>query len=387
MADWSLLPKDILELIAGRFKTCFEIVHLRSVCSSWWCALPPKISLGSLGKRSLLPIFNDNPRFEGDEHCILKKIPVFLLRFETPFGNDYLLAAMSEKKSGKQRLLSPLENTYKYKYGVTLNTLSSQIIPLGQYYKVQFYAITTRRYRTRRECYSKRVAFLPMDSEDGRDFAVVAGVLGDLMMYRSCDKKWTLIQGRFKSYRDIVSFKGKFYVVDTSGRGHVFVIEPSFKVTEISSVTQSHETFDERLVVSGDELLLVQRFTPGKYGDEHMHTWFRLFRLEEEGQRRWVRVNDLEDQFVFLGIDWNLCYSSKELSGMKRNCIVVIDPKTVFERNRVFDLGTRKTSKAVTECRGYMGAFGENQESLASCGIMIMPNPKVGTYDTSIESE
>lgn len=136
MADWSLLPKDILELIAGRFKTCFEIVHLRSVCSSWWCALPPKISLGSLGKRSLLPIFNDNPRFEGDEHCILKKIPVFLLRFETPFGNDYLLAAMSEKKSGKQRLLSPLENTYKYKYGVTLNTLSSQIIPLGQYYKV-----------------------------------------------------------------------------------------------------------------------------------------------------------------------------------------------------------------------------------------------------------
>lgn len=140
MADWSLLPKDILELIAGRFETCFEIVHLRSVCSSWWSALPPQIYLSRLGKLTGITTFNHEPRFEGDEPCTLEKIQVFVLRFETPFGDDYLLAGMSENKYGGQSLFSPLENGHKYTYrdGVSLNTISSHIIFLDQYYKVGY---------------------------------------------------------------------------------------------------------------------------------------------------------------------------------------------------------------------------------------------------------
>lgn len=194
------------------------------------------------------------------------------------------------------------------------------------------------------------------------------------MVCRSCDKTWTKMECPFNGYRDMVSFKGKFYVVDMRGRGHVFVIEPSLEISEIQAVTESHETFDERLVISGDELLLVQRITPGAYCHEHKHAWFRLFRLQEEkDSKRWVRVIDLEDRIVFLGDDWNLCYSAKELPGMKGNCLVFFDPKYPSEI-LVFDLGTRKTSNAFTECRGYMGAFGRNQESLLSCGVVTAPD-------------
>ncbi|CAH2051606.1 unnamed protein product [Thlaspi arvense] len=370
MADWSLLPKDLLGLINGRSETCFEIVHFLSVCSSWRSAVPTPSYGRSIGFNSLLPVFNHDPRFEDDDaHCKFRKIQVFLLRFQTPFGADSLLVGMSQRKSGKLKLLSPLEHSSRYKYGITLSTLSSQIISLGDYYKIKFYAITTRRYRTRREKYSKRVAFLQLDSEDGKDFVVVAGVLGNLMTYRSGDKTWTKIECPFIGYRDMVSFKGKFYVIDMRGRGRVYVIEPSLEISEIQAVTQSHETFDERLVISGEELLLVQRITPGAYCHEHKHAWFRLFRLEEEGQRKWVRVIDLEDRVVFLGVDWNLCYSARELPGMKGNCVVFVDPKYPYE-HLVFDLRTRKTSMAFNECRGYMGAFGQNQESLLSCGIV-----------------
>ncbi|KAL1204485.1 putative F-box protein [Cardamine amara subsp. amara] len=391
MADWSLLPKDLLGLINGRSKTCFEIVHFLSVCSSWRSAVPPPSYGNSIGSNFLLPVFNHNPRFEGDDtHCKLTKIQVFLLRFQTPFGADCLLVGMSQKKSGKLKLSSPLEGSWRwrYKHGITLNTLSSQIISVGDYYQIKFYAITTRRYRTRREKYSKRVAFLELDSEDGKCFVVLAGVLGDLMMYRSCDKKWTKIEDWYTEYRDIVSFKGEFYVVDMRGTGHVFVIKPSLEISEIQQVTQSHETFDERLIVSGEELLLVQRITPGEYCHEHKHAWFRLFRLENKGQRKWVRVIDLEDRVVFLGFDWNLCYSAKELPGMKGNCVVFFDPKYSNEI-LVFDLRTRKTSDAYTECRGYMGAFGENQESLLSCGIVICDTqkPAKGSYTSSSEGE
>ncbi|CAN6863701.1 unnamed protein product [Brassica oleracea] len=355
MADWSLLHKDLLERINGCFETCFEIVHFRSVCSSWRSAISlPSYKLG-LGVSCLLPAFNHDPRFEVDTQCMLEKIPVFLLRFQTPFGIDYMLVGTSERKSGKQKLLSPFTDYgLASKSGIILNTLSCQIIPLGHYYKIRFYAITTRRSRTRRQSYAIRVAFLPLDSKDDREFAIVAGVFGDLMMYRSCDKVWIKMEGRFKSYRDMVLFKGEVYVVDMSGRGHVFVIDPSKLVTEILSVTQSHESFDERLVISGEELLLVQRFTPGAYGHEYMHTWFKLFRLEEEGQnKRWVPIDDLEDRVVFLGYehDWNLCYSANELPGMIRNCVMFIEPSGVFDRIRVFDLRTQRTRKA-SECSG-----------------------------------
>lgn len=141
MADWSLLPKDLLGLINGRSsETCFEIVHFLSVCSSWRSALPPLSHGRSIGFNFLLPLFNHEPRFQGgdDTHCKLKKVQVFLLRFQTPFGADCLLVGMSQSKSGKLKLSSPLESSRRYIYGVTLNTLSSQIISLGDYYQVGF---------------------------------------------------------------------------------------------------------------------------------------------------------------------------------------------------------------------------------------------------------
>ncbi|CAF2038151.1 unnamed protein product [Brassica rapa] len=379
MADWSLLPKDLLELISGRSQTCFEIVHFRSVCSSWRSAIPrPSYRLG-LGLNSLLTVFNHEPRFESHTQCILKRIAVFLFRFQTPFGTDFLLIEVTDGESGEQILMSPFQNSaWRYKDVTTLNTLNSQIIPLGYYYKINFYAITTIRHRTRSESYTKRVAFLPLD---GKEFAVVAGVLGDLMMYRSCDKGWTKLEGRFTAYRDMVSFKGKFYVVDMSGQGHVFVIEPSFQITDIQAVTLSPETYDDRLVVSGDELFLVQRLTLGTYFNEYKHSWFRLFRLEEEGQRRWVRINDIKDRVVVLGCDWSLCCSAKELTGMKGNSVVFNEPKFRRESIFVFDLKTMKTSNAFTECRGYM--FGENRQSLLSCGILTHRIPQTVLFHAS----
>ncbi|KAG2277938.1 hypothetical protein Bca52824_060493 [Brassica carinata] len=332
MADWSLLPKDLLELISGRSQTCFEIVHFRSVCSSWRSAIPrPSYRLG-LGLTAFY------------------LIAVFLFRFQTPFGTDYLLIGVSEGESGEQVSMCPFhDGSWRYKDVTTLNTRSSQIIFMGFSYK----------------SYTNRVAFLPLD---GKEFAVVAVVLGDLMMYRSCDKGWTKLEGRFTAYRDMVSFKGNFYVVDMSGQGHVFVIEPSFEITEIQAVTLTRETYDERLVVSGDELFLVQRFTLGMDCNEYEHSWFRLFRLEEDGQRRWVRINDIKDRVVFLGCYWSLCCSAKELPGMKGNSVVFKEPNNCRESIFVFDLKTMKTSNAFTECRGYM--FGKNREPLLSCGIL-----------------
>ncbi|WZZ85577.1 hypothetical protein YC2023_114156 [Brassica napus] len=147
MVDWSLLPKDLLELINGRFETCFEAVHLRSVCSLW-----VRPYLGRVINTDLA------------------------LTTFSPFSVATL--GISQSTSDKHKSVWSLPGFgFTSEYGKVLNTLSSQIIPLGHNYMINFNAITTMRYRTMRRNFLEKVAFLPLDSEDGGDFTLVAGVL------------------------------------------------------------------------------------------------------------------------------------------------------------------------------------------------------------------
>ncbi|ESQ51085.1 hypothetical protein EUTSA_v10023062mg [Eutrema salsugineum] len=373
MADWSLLPKDLLERINGHSETCFATVHFRSVCSSWPSAVPLPGSRPGLAVNTLLPIFNDNPQFKRDKHCILKKIPISLMRFQTPFDDDYLLAGVRE---GKSVVLATLFH-FHFGYVMILITIFDIDIVICSIIE------TVQSYIAHNDMFPQRVAFLPLDIKDDGDFAVLAGVLGELMMYRSCDKRWMRLKGlfRIRSYRDMVSFKGKFYVVDMSGRGHVFVIEPSLEVNDIyssnnlTSVSRrdwlSQETSSCWCSNLSQECMVVNICIRG---------WFRLFRFQEVDEKRWVWVIDLEDRALFLGFDWNLCYSAKKLPGMKGNCVYFNELNLADQTILVFDLGTRKTSKA-SEWTGDIGVFSNNYQSLMECRILTEPIPSINVFD------
>ncbi|AEC06484.1 F-box family protein [Arabidopsis thaliana] len=289
MADWPLLPNDLLELIMGHLETSFEIFLFRSVCSSWRSVVPPLDHSRCLGIKTHDISFNVGFSFNGrptNEYCTLKKIPIYLVKFWTPFGDDYLLAEMRERNDGEPKLLlSPLSsNGIKYGMGINkvlFNSLTSPIIPFGQYYEITYIEKRPSEYRFgfpyKLEWVeiTERVEFLKLDSEDSRDFAVLfAGRMCNLVMYRSRNMSWTQVVEHPEkyAYQDLVAFKGKFYAVDSSGRGRVFVVELSFEVTEIPSVGGSQQSSKESLVQSGEELLLVQRFTPvGRRYDEYIY--------------------------------------------------------------------------------------------------------------------
>ncbi|XP_023641936.1 putative F-box protein At2g16290 [Capsella rubella] len=400
MADWSLLPTDLLEQIVGRFATSFEIVLFRSVCRSWRSIVPSPRDSHCLGIKTHIPMFVKKRYFCNDEYCTLKKIPIYLVRFNSPFGDDYLLAKIHERKIGKpMSLSSPLVSYGGFTPKETLvslfNSLTSRIVPLCYHYQINLRLGYWQgvRYGFEWKSCSEKVEYLELNTDDCRNFTLLADIEGDMMIFSSLKMRWTKILVSPEKCRDMVSFKGKFYVVDTSGWGHVFVIEPSLEVSEIPSVTRStHKSTKEALVKSGEELLLVQRFTPGQESHpEHMYTWFRVFRLDEEGgSRKWVQVIDLKDRVIFLGARTNLCCLARNLPGAKENCIVFIDLRNGSIRYNesilVFDLKTKRTSIAFSECRGYMGAFGANLESLVSCGVVTIPNPATSTYDLLSDS-
>ncbi|KAL1192287.1 putative F-box protein [Cardamine amara subsp. amara] len=134
MADSSKLPTELLKLISGRLETSFEIVNFRSMCSSWRSVVPDMSdNFHQLGMKSHIPsTFND-------DDCTLKKIPIFLLRFNTSFGFDNLLAEIRKRESGKPMLMSsPLSRDgITYRRDTKLfNSLTSQIIPFEHYYEV-----------------------------------------------------------------------------------------------------------------------------------------------------------------------------------------------------------------------------------------------------------
>ncbi|CAN8269652.1 unnamed protein product [Cochlearia groenlandica] len=56
MADWSTLPKDLLDLISKSIESTFDLLRFRSVCSSWRSSADPKPPLPS----HHLPILPDN---------------------------------------------------------------------------------------------------------------------------------------------------------------------------------------------------------------------------------------------------------------------------------------------------------------------------------------
>ena len=116
-----------------------------------------------------------------------------------------------------------------------------------------------------------------------------------------------------------------------------------------------------------------------------------MFRLDEErGKRKWVQVNDLNDRVIFLGAQTNLCCSVHKLPGAKENCIVFIESNDCFiidnDSVLLFDLKTRRTSTAFNECKGYMGVFGANLESLLSCGLVTIPDPTL-SFDFGYDYE
>lgn len=137
MVDWSLLPKDLLELINGRFETCFEAVHLRSVCSLWVRPYLGRVINTDLALTTFSPFSVATLGLKAISIAYLKKNPKFLFRYQTPFDADCLIVGISQSTSDKHKSVWSLPGFgFTSEYGKVLNTLSSQIIPLGHNYMV-----------------------------------------------------------------------------------------------------------------------------------------------------------------------------------------------------------------------------------------------------------
>ncbi|ESQ46472.1 hypothetical protein EUTSA_v10000675mg, partial [Eutrema salsugineum] len=259
--DWSLLPEELLHIISEKLEDSFDVIHARSVCRPWRSSFPFPSCL--LRTSYSFPSFAQFPR-KRKGLCTLEKFPMFLFRVRSPadaLPSEFFVGGISPDKSDDDddgiELPSPIQCSVKVKIGESdptlMNILDCQILPLGYQYRMIGWdpdSLATS-YRG--------VAFLPLNKEGGEgEFVVLIGYSHDLYYLRSSEMRWRRLEKTSRAdCNDIVTFRGKFYVVFLNG--DVFVIDPySLEATPLRpSERLSSQNY---LVPSGDEeLFLVER--------------------------------------------------------------------------------------------------------------------------------
>ncbi|KAJ4826908.1 hypothetical protein Tsubulata_006135 [Turnera subulata] len=344
-ASWSQLPKDLLELISGSLNS-IDLLRFRSVCTSWRSSAPPRprrLPGGGLAGFKILP--NDGIS-QTSFGFYLSKRTVFLLRPTNPethptTDNGWLLK-LEDGLPHTKRLLNPLSrnklNSLPGNLPRVLDLYNFRVFELGQEYVLHHlqYKPNSSSFTDAGNLYMEKVVVVWVSGEN--EFLLLTiHVSGKLAMFKSGDRRWTIIEDMPSPYDDVIVYKGKFFAVDNTGRTMVVGVN-----SELGLAANPVFGGDKKyLVESEGELLLVDMYlsidnVEGSSGDEaelldqvvqymsERTVRFKVFRLDMEGQR-WIEVRSLGDRVLFLGDDSTFSASSSDLFCCRGNCIFFVD--------------------------------------------------------------
>jgi len=334
-ANWSELPKKLLNLITERLDDDHDVISFLSVCSTWRSSpvsnhhhhhprvpfqLPPHINAESISfecdvyQNSLLLIkppqqqqnlhpwlIRTQKNFHGHTQlfhplCPSNSSSSYCLPYELDFnkfssvylGTDFFLDI-------KKSYFKPSANPLVYSYENPL----AEFLPLGRFKKVV--AVT---------CQGEPLALGTLNHD------------GHPILFRCCEERWTPMPHMSMCFQDICVFKKRFCVVNKGGR--TFAIGPDYSVQLVAEYLVNGGGDVKFLVESEGELLLVDIYHshcvgfPGEDG-------FRLdvFRLDEKA-KKWIKLTSLGDRVLFLGNGCSFFASASDLSVVKGNCVIFI---------------------------------------------------------------
>ncbi|TYH78168.1 hypothetical protein ES332_D04G206800v1 [Gossypium tomentosum] len=342
MADWTQLPKELLELISKRLGTHYDVIRFRSVCSTWRSAVtaPNRCRNRFAPRFPLLPI---------SSQFSLSKRSVFLLGSPTTSTqtnasspSSWVIKIEEDPMNGRVQLLNPLSrsrfDSLPDNFPKPLNLLDFRVLELGEEYVLHYLT-----HHSVGNLYMEKVVLSCLD-DNVNDFIILTiHVSGKLAMFKSSVKKWAIIQDMPSPFDDVILYKGNFYAVDNTGR--TVVVGLDFETDLIAMpVFGGDKKF---LVGSKGELLLVDMYLsiesePGSssssagfgfveeyfenlalYMNERM-VKFKVFKLDDAG-KQWVEAKDLDDRVLFLGDGCTFSASIEDLSVCRGNCIIYVD--------------------------------------------------------------
>ncbi|KAG2308256.1 hypothetical protein Bca52824_028004 [Brassica carinata] len=272
--DWSLLPEKPLNIISEKLDDCFDVVHARSVCTSWRSIIPFPSHLSR--PSYTLPTLDNKGTWS------LEKIPLFLFRPRALAASEYFLGGIRRDEEPEEELPYPNQCSVKVEIlgsdSRFMNMLDCQIFPLRHQYRM--IGCNAKGYRG--------VSVLPLNKEGGGDFVVLLNCSSVLMVLRSNEMRWRRFQTlSVHPCDDLVTFRGRFNAIFVDG--DVFGFDPHFlELYPLLIVSRNKDALD-----------LMSRIT------------LRVCRLDVDAGQ-WVVVKDIGDRVLVIGDLGNVSFSAKE---------------------------------------------------------------------------
>ncbi|CAN0914066.1 F-box protein SKIP23 [Linum grandiflorum] len=331
MADWSYgLPLDLLDRIVNLIDDEIDLLHFRSICSSW------RSSAVRTGRRhrgclttasQVIPTDGLLPGFWWTAESHIQEHTIYLINDTLDLGGWLVDVKDRECKPYGKRLCHPLRS---FPFGSDPrheNTESPS-------------AFDVRKYRVKRlnQLYVWRMGGryikAAMKWSSSQEFVLLSiHATGDrLVKYDSQDQKWAVLDPSVR-YQDVILHKGKLVAVDSNGGavmvgeyGEVIVVAYG-SLIPLGNSRPEHCSAKKYLVQSKEdgELLLVDKYPD--LPDRPSRPAFKVYKLNEE-EKKWVDVgNSLGDDVLFIGYGSAFAASlySDLLGYSAKNCIIFVD--------------------------------------------------------------
>ncbi|KAK2440334.1 hypothetical protein QL285_011757 [Trifolium repens] len=321
-ADWSELPKDLLDLISERIDNEIDLIRFRSICSTWRSStipihrhiLPFKFPLPKL------PFAIDSINNSDTSFCYLSKRSLFLIK--PPQQDQTLirrpwLVKITQNSSGKTRLsqssLISIHKTntsaFHFPHFLDFNQLS--VLNLG----CEFIVEENWRYRYDR-IYPEKVV-VANTCHGSKPLALSMIRSYPYLILVSCSDGHCSVFPEVSTFiADICLFKQRIYAVDRIGRTVTVIPEEEDSSVHLVAEPLVDSGDMKYLVESEGELLLVDI--------DHDNLRIRVFILDDKGMK-WVKLEDLGDRVLFLGDGCSFSASASELCAPKGNCVIFMN--------------------------------------------------------------
>ncbi|KAL8543408.1 hypothetical protein ACS0TY_004080 [Phlomoides rotata] len=342
MADWSTLPPELLHLITQYFPTSIDLLRFRSVCSTWRAAapLPPSAA-------TRFPILPNSGISDTSWGFHLSKRTIYSIQPPLTDHSSWIIK-LERDNPARMHLLSPLARS-QFKplpdtFPKLFNFLNVRVKELGEEYALQYinFRPTANSIGESGNLYMEKVAVL--NNLGDRFVLVTVHVSGKLVVYKSGDEKWRLIDDlpAPSPYDDVILWKEKFYAVDYTGK----IVLVNTADLNVSTIANSIFGGDKKFLVDSEgELLLVDMylsvgpadnlgFNEGFQFYEEFDCFmsertvkFQVFRLDEDAGQ-WIEMTNLGDKMLFLGDNCTFSASASEIFGdnsSRGNCILFTD--------------------------------------------------------------
>ncbi|KAL3843332.1 hypothetical protein ACJIZ3_000735 [Penstemon smallii] len=348
MADWSTLPTELLHFISQRLPTSTDLLRFRSVCATWRAAVPPPPS-----SASRFPILPNSGISETSWGFHLSKRTIYSLQF--PNHHSSWIIKLERDNPTRMHLMNPLTRSLfkplPQHFPKIFNLMDFRVNELGEEYTLQYinFRPMASSIGEAGDVYMEKVAVL-INSGD-RFVLLTIHVSGKLVVFKSGDEKWRVIDDLPSPYDDVIFRGGKFYAVDNTGR----LVLVNIVDLNVNVVASSIFGGDKKFLVESDkELLLVDMYLSIGPEDDlgynegfefyeefdcftsERTVKFKVFRLDDD-VGKWVEVSDLGDRMLFLGDNCTFSALASEIfsedQGDKGNCIFFTDQS----RNREDD--------------------------------------------------